>query len=173
MKVVRVERTTDGYLIDAAAYLEHLSTLAPSLPAGARAFASDAQHYNFNSQRFIKNLKPQHLISGETDGVSWLELQLRHNCWRHEEDLTIRYCRVHSMTLDPPEDEADVSALREVLLDEVLPHDYGCSHEIACLGRSLRVVCEDLTATWLYADCPERQAGSDPQQDPPRADVTR
>jgi hypothetical protein len=140
--------------MDSTSYLERLPRLVELLPPGSGAFATDAEHYDFCSKRFIKNLKPERLISGETDGLRWAELQLRHNCWRHDEDLTIRYHGVRSLTLDPASDDLDVTGLREVFLDEVLPYDHGCSHEIACLGGSVVVVCQDLTATWVEADCP-------------------
>jgi hypothetical protein len=158
VRYINVERTRDGYLIDPSAYLDQLGRLAESLPPGASAFATDAQHYDFNALRFIKNLQPQRLVAGETDGAAWWELQLRHNCWRHEEDLTIRYHGVRSLAPEPAgRTTIDVTGLHEVFLDEVLPHQHGCSHEIVCLGGSLVVVCEDLTATWAQADCPERQ----------------
>jgi hypothetical protein len=85
-----------------------------------------------------------------------MELYLRHNCWRHEEDLTIRYHHVRAVTVNPPRNDLEVSDLREVFLDEVLPDEDGCAHEIACLGGSLRISCADLEATWVWAECPER-----------------
>ncbi|GIH05817.1 hypothetical protein Rhe02_38840 [Rhizocola hellebori] len=160
MQYVRVEPTDVGYLMDPTAYLEELPRLAGLLPVGAQTFATDPQHYDFNSQRFIKNLKPERLTYGDTDEIAWLELHLRHNCWRHEEDLIIRYHGVQSVTVDPPRSEPDVTDLREVFLDEILPHEAGCSHEISCLGGSIVVTCADLEAAWVYADCPERQPNS-------------
>jgi hypothetical protein len=41
-----------------------------------------------------------------------------------------------------------------------LPHEHGCTHEIACLSGSLVISCGDLVASWVYADCPERQPKS-------------
>ncbi|WP_302850912.1 hypothetical protein [Streptomyces lunaelactis] len=38
--------------------------------------------------------------------------------------------------------------------DEVLPHQDGCSHEIAFRKGTLTVICRDLVATWTAADCP-------------------
>jgi hypothetical protein len=143
--------------MDPTAYVEQLPRLAVALPDGARAFATDPQHYDFYSQRFIKNLKPERLTFGNANGVDWVELYLRHNCWRHEEDLVIRYDQVRAVTVNPPRDDVDVSELREVFLDEVLPDDGGCTHEIACLGGSLLISCADLEARWVYANCPERQ----------------
>jgi hypothetical protein len=43
-----------------------------------------------------------------------------------------------------------------VILDEILPHPDGCSHEIAFRPGTVMVVCRDLTATWLEADCPDK-----------------
>jgi hypothetical protein len=63
---------------------------------------------------------------------------------------------VRELILNPAAEDLDVTGLREVLLDEVPPHEHGCSHEIACIGGSILVVCQDLAATWSYADCTER-----------------
>jgi hypothetical protein len=158
VRYVSIETAGDGYWIDPSAYLEQLPRFAESLPAGARAFATDPEHYDFPGRRFVKNLKPQRLTFGRSAGMDGLELRLRHNCWRHEEDLTIRYHGVLDLTLDPAPVGLDVTGLREVLLDEVLPHEHGCSHEIACTGGSFHVICQDLAATWSYADCAERRA---------------
>ena len=72
------------------AYLRRLPTLAASLPEGALRFATDPEHYDFFGKRCVKDLKPPRLTSGELDGSRWLQSELRHNCWKHEEDLTIR-----------------------------------------------------------------------------------
>ncbi|TCM51427.1 hypothetical protein EV648_101263 [Kribbella sp. VKM Ac-2568] len=72
MKYVKVEFTRDGTYSDPRIYLRQLPTLATSLPAGARAFATDPEHYNYYGQRCVKDLKPQHLTAGEDNGTSWL-----------------------------------------------------------------------------------------------------
>ncbi|MEU5210108.1 hypothetical protein [Streptomyces sp. NPDC020742] len=46
-----------------------------------------------------------------------------------------------------------------VILDEVLPHADGCSHEVAFRPGTLFVVCRDLTATWVETDCPDARGG--------------
>lgn len=143
MRYIRVEFDRDGTYSDPGAYLERLPSIAAALPGGARAFATDPEHYNFGGRRCIKDLKPQRLRP-VGDG---LELQLKHNCWKHEEDLTIRYAGVQSVTLNPPYD-AEVARLHDVVLDEILPTDHGCTHEFTCLSGSLVIACEDLTATW-------------------------
>ncbi|MBQ0894654.1 hypothetical protein KBX37_16370 [Micromonospora sp. U56] len=143
--------------LDPEAYLRQLPSLADSLPEGARRFATDPGHYDFLGQRCVKDLKPARLTSGEADGSRWLELYLRHNCWKHEEDLTIRYSGVQRLTIEPADQGLDVAQLQDVMLDEVLPHEHGCRHEIVCLSGRLIVTSQDLAATWLHADCPERE----------------
>jgi hypothetical protein len=157
MRYVRVEFTRDGTYSDPRAYLAQLPTLATSLPEGARAFATDPEHYNYYGQRCVKDLQLQRLIAGEDNGTSWLELRLGHNCWKHEEDLTIRYLGVDSVTMSPTGHGLDVTYLQDVILDEVLPDERGCKHELACISGSLTVTCEDLVATWVDSDCPERE----------------
>lgn len=154
MKYVRAEFTDSGTHSDPRAYLERLPTLASSLPAGARAFATDPEHYNYWGRRCVKDLKPQRLAAGESDGNPWLELELKHNCWKHEDDLTIRYFGVQKMTLEPPGAAAEVADLGDVMLDEILPAADGCTHELSCLAGSLVIACEDLTATWKASNCP-------------------
>ena len=39
--------------------------------------------------------------------------------------------------------------LGDVQLDEVWPHEAGCSHEIVMTGGTIVVVSSDLTAEWL------------------------
>ncbi|GAA1539774.1 hypothetical protein [Kribbella lupini] len=101
MRYVRVEFTRDGTYSDPQPYLAQLPALAASLPDGARAFATDPEHYNYYGRRCTKDLKPQRLTSGEDNGTKWVELYLGHNCCKHEEDLTIRYIGVAGLTIDP------------------------------------------------------------------------
>jgi hypothetical protein len=69
------------------ASLRQLPSLGKSLPEGARRSATDPDHYDFFGQRCVKDLKPVVLTPREAGGTRWLELRLRHNCWKHEEDL--------------------------------------------------------------------------------------
>jgi hypothetical protein len=157
MKYVSLNDTIGdiGGVINPNVYLQKLPSFASGLPAGARQFATDPEHYEFHSKRCVKDLKLDQLRFGD-DGT-WLEILFRHNCWKHEDDLTIRYEKVASVTTDlalssPP------AAQRDVVLDEILPHESGCSHEIACWGGTVRITAQDLTATWAQARCPEKQA---------------
>jgi hypothetical protein len=89
----------------------------------------DPGHYDFIGQRCVEDLKPARLTSGETGESRWLELHLRLNCWKHEDDLTIRYSGVQSLTIEPAARGLEVAQLQDVMLDEVLPHEHGCRHE--------------------------------------------
>ncbi|MER5726847.1 hypothetical protein ABT084_00590 [Streptomyces sp. NPDC002138] len=138
-----------------ARYLERLPSLADALPPGARDFATDPDHYDFSGKRCVKDLELQQIRGGEA-GDQQAELRFRHNCWKHDEDLVIRYTGVSRFHTDAePEDRADLGT---VILDEVLPHRSGCSHEIAFWNGTLSVVCRDLVATWTKADCPDSAA---------------
>lgn len=97
MKHVVVEARDHGNWLNPHAYLELLPTLARDLPIGAHAFAADPEHYNFVGQRCIKDLKPDRVSHGETDGERWLQLNFQHNCWKHQENLTIHYSGVSNI----------------------------------------------------------------------------
>lgn len=96
MRHVTVEDES-GRFLDPTAYLDLLPSFADSLPPGARAFATDPGHYDFFGKRCVKDLKPDTVLRGETAGEPWLRLVLRHSCWKHEEDLTIRYVGVRDL----------------------------------------------------------------------------
>ncbi|GAA1025706.1 MULTISPECIES: hypothetical protein [Amycolatopsis] len=151
MKHVRVEATGTGNYLDPRAYLGLLPTLSAERPPGARAFAADPDHYDFHGPRCVKDLVLDTLQHGTADGEDWLQLGFRHNCWKHEEDLSIRYVGLSTLTPDP----ADWTGFGPVTLDEILPCVHGCSHEIGFIGGALTVVSRDLTATWTEADCPD------------------
>ncbi|GAA3441336.1 hypothetical protein [Planomonospora venezuelensis] len=146
-------------------YLERLPEFADALPAGARAFAADRLHYDFHGPRCVKDLNLERIAFGETGGESFMELAFRHNCWKHEEDLVIRYDGVSDYRLDIAA-PSGVEPRSVVILDEILPHPDGCSHEIAFRPGTVTVVCRDLTATWVEADCPEKQPQFDGEPDP-------
>jgi hypothetical protein len=159
MKHVRVEATGTGNFLDPDAYLGLLPTLVGALPLGARAFAADPDHYNFFSRRCVKDLVPDTLLRGATAGEGWLQLGFRHNCWKHEEDLSIRYVGVNALSFDTV-NQSDWASFGAVTLDEILPHEHGCSHEIGFLDGTLTVVSRDLIATWTEADCPDKPSSS-------------
>ncbi|MET7401227.1 hypothetical protein ABZS66_47885 [Dactylosporangium sp. NPDC005572] len=145
MRHVRIAADERGNHLDPTPYLDALPGFAAALPPGARAFATDPEHYNFFGKRSVKDLKLRGI--GFADGDA--ELRFGHSCWKHEEDLTIRYLGLQAI-------QVDLDGSHDVILDEILPAAPGCTHEIACLGGSLTVTCRDLSADWTWADCPER-----------------
>ncbi|MBG0820495.1 hypothetical protein HS048_07075 [Planomonospora sp. ID91781] len=151
MEYVKVGTSPVGNVLDPRPYLEVLPELASKLPPGARAFAADPAHYDFYGQRCVKDLALERIAFDEDGGL--MELGFRHNCWKHEEDLTIRYSGVTHY-------ESTVSAnavMGSVLvLDEILPHPDGCSHEIALIPGTIVLTCKDLTATWTDAECSDK-----------------
>lgn len=88
-----------------------------------------------------------------------MEISFRHNCFKHDEDLSIRYAKVERVSLDLRANAGRWHRWTDedqVILDEVLPAPEGCSHEIALHGHGrLTIACRDLVATWTRADCPE------------------
>ncbi|WP_327257089.1 hypothetical protein [Streptomyces sp. NBC_01244] len=140
-------------VLSPARYLEYLPSMADQLPAGARRFATAPEHYDFSSKRCVKDLEVQHIRGVGADDQR-MEIQFRHNCWKHDEDLVIRYVGVTSFDGGSIEDN-DWATAGTAVLDEILPHRNGCSHEIAFWNGSLTVVCHDLVATWTPAGCPD------------------
>ncbi|MGA5816774.1 hypothetical protein ACPC54_02750 [Kitasatospora sp. NPDC094028] len=147
-------------------YLAELPRLAADLPPGAAAFATDPGHYDFAGQRCVKDLTLSGFHPGRdgTDtatgtGVGTLELRFRHNCWKHEEDLVIRYRAVTGIEFDGLGEPSSWEDLGPVILDEILPHDQGCTHELAFRPGRLTVTSADLTAGWVASDCPDARRG--------------
>jgi hypothetical protein len=138
----------DG-VISPQEYLDRLPELRVELPEGAAAYAAEPGHYDFSSTRCVHDLKLDQILSGEVGDDDWMQLGFRHNCWKHEEDLTIRYTGVTSFTLQTASDMPRVTRLGEVILDEVLPHPDGCAHEIACHTGSITIVCRALSVRLL------------------------
>lgn len=136
-------------VLDPTRYLDRLPSFSGDLPAGARAFATDTDHYAFGSKRCVKDLTI-HAVRGA--GSAEVEVEFRHNCWKHDEDLLIRYAGVSCFAFEPAGDDGEMES-GTVILDEVLPHGNGCSHEIACWEGTLTIVCRDLRATWIETVC--------------------
>ncbi|MEU6490250.1 hypothetical protein ABZ890_07625 [Streptomyces sp. NPDC046984] len=145
-------------VLDPTRYLQHLPSIAGGLPPGARAFATDPDHYDFHSKRCVKDLALQDIRDFGDGGI---EIRFRHNCWKHDQDLVIRYTGVSSSIIDPP-DDGRAADLGTMVLDEILPHKDGCSHEIACWSGTLIVICRDLMATWTEAGCSSRPRAQEP-----------
>lgn len=151
MQYVTLDAQVGGVsgVLDPARYLSHLPSIAGQLPRGARAFATDTGHYDFRSRRCVKDLT---LRAVRGAGGAEMEIEFQHSCWKHDEDLLIRYTGVSGFSIDPVGEDRGTE-LGAVILDEILPHRDGCSHETACWGGTLTVVCCDLRATWTETTC--------------------
>ncbi|MFD8277582.1 hypothetical protein [Streptomyces flaveolus] len=136
-------------VLDPARYLSHLPSISGDLPPGARAFATDTDHYNFHSRRCVKDLT---LRAVRGAGGEEMEVEFQHNCWKHDQDLLIRYTGVSSFVIDSVDEDRGTD-LGAVILDEILPLRGGCSHEIACWDGTLTLVGRDLQATWTETIC--------------------
>lgn len=142
--VAEWSREWNAYWSDPRAYLSRLPELLPELPPGAGAFARDEDHFDFSALRCVKDLVLERI--GSVPGCG-LVLELAPNPFKHDAGLRIEYEGVVSFTLN-----TDGGGCREglgpVMLDEILPAEIGCSHEIAFTGGSITVACADLTAAW-------------------------
>ncbi|MFJ5877427.1 hypothetical protein ACIQD1_22250 [Streptomyces sp. NPDC093088] len=136
-------------VLDPSRYLSHLLSVSGDLPPGAQALATDPGHYDFTSRRSMKDLTLRAIRGAGSEEV---EVEFQHHCWKHDQDLLIRYTGVSGFVIDPA-DEGRGTGLGAVMLDEILPHKDGCSHEIACWDGTLTVVCRDLQATWTETIC--------------------
>lgn len=134
---------------DARQYLEVLPELAERLPPGARAFATDPDHYDlYSERRCVKDLKLE--STAFADDLTAVGLELRFRFRPGQPLLTIAYTDLVSFTLEVGERPAQIPGVRlgDLALDEILPHDRGCRHEIAFHYGTIHVVAADLTATW-------------------------
>jgi len=154
VKFIKVEQTRDGYFLDPAAYLASLDEHAGRLPSGAAAYARDPQHYDFYGPRCVKDLKLDSLKLVDGHGALSAELTFSPNKFKHDSGLVIRYVDLTNIAVDVlPESGAEkrwpeTRRLGDVQLDEVLPHQAGCSHEIRMTGGTIFVVSADLVAEW-------------------------
>ncbi|MBG0832733.1 hypothetical protein HS041_34090 [Planomonospora sp. ID67723] len=97
----------------------------------------------------------ERLSSGKGGEETSMEIMLKHNCWKREEDLIIRYEGVAESRLGIAA-PSGAEARSVVILDEILSHPDGCTHEVAFRPGAVMVTCRDLIATWVVADCPEK-----------------
>jgi hypothetical protein len=151
MRFVKADWDSDlhGFRLDAGAYLAELPKLRDTLPAGARAFASDPAHYDMGhgNARCVKDLELAgvHLATDKSGG---LVLEFGPNQWKHDSGLRISYSGVRHFSVDY-DHSIDWMLVDTVLLDEILPdEDGGCVHEIALTDAIITVRCQDLEAVW-------------------------
>ncbi|MGR3938096.1 hypothetical protein [Streptomyces sp. BRA346] len=136
-----------GFRVDPTAYLAELPRLRAALPPGAWAFASDEGHYRLGSgTRCVKDLglAGVDIPRGKEGGLTLTFVPSR---WKHDAGLRIRYTGVRHFSITY-EHAIDWMETDTVLLDEILPHDAGCSHEIVLTDAVIVVHCRDLAAVW-------------------------
>lgn len=153
MRYIKIEEIRGGFSLDPTAYLDILPSILPYLPAGAQAFVSDPAHFDLFSDRFVKDLKPQTFLKTALEGDVSGELYLAPYQFRHDQALILRYSglrKISAQTRDgrPVSDLKDLRDLAYLQLDEVLPVDGGCSHELSFTNGRMLVLCRDFTATW-------------------------
>ncbi|GCD94101.1 hypothetical protein [Embleya hyalina] len=149
MKFIEIEWRTDtrGFWLDPRPYLGELPKMRSTLPQGAWEFATDPGHYDFSSARCVKDLGFDTLVT-PANSRQGLEILFSPNPWKHEEALRIRYTGIESLSVDWESQAAGGSVRDSLLLDEILPTDSGCRHEIALTGATILITCADLTASW-------------------------
>lgn len=154
MRFVKIEQTDTGYLLDPNAYLDWLEESAASLPAGAREFASDPEHYDVHSSRCVKDLKLNRIWLNDSRDHLSMEVVFVPNRFKHDQGLVLRYPNVVVFSINVTSTPRgknvwpDTRRLGDFQLDEILPHEKGCSHEIQMTGGSIRIVSSDLHAGW-------------------------
>lgn len=144
MQLIDIQNTDHGFSLDPRRYLEWLERCGDQLPRGAAAFVSDPGHYAFGD-RCLKSLVLDSVSLGPSDGGSCAQLVFRAFAGDGKPVLVIRYLGIteFSVKLDP-----EAQSNLEVLLDEILPADSGCSHEIRLTVGSILISCRDLDAEW-------------------------
>ncbi|MFF6969140.1 hypothetical protein ACWDYK_33810 [Streptomyces anthocyanicus] len=85
-----------------------------------------------------------HVPVGRNESMS---IRFAPNAWKHEEGLRIEYVGVTSFSMASHR-EIDWTEAETVILDEIIPTQDGCVHEIALTDATVLVRCSDLRATW-------------------------
>jgi hypothetical protein len=126
---------------------------------GARSFAEDPEHYDFYGPRCVKDLTVDGMTYRDTEEEVSLSIHFRPNQFKHSHPLVVCYSGVLSFTIEVGARQPVGTRLGSAILDEILPHDHGCSHEIAFHSGTIKVICADLTAIW--SDREDAETGVD------------
>ncbi len=152
----RIDRLPDGFMVDPQPYIEVLPSLASSLPGGAYSFVTDPEHYNFFSERSIKDLKIERLEMVDGFAKLGITLDLAYNQLSNVPRLTIKYRDVSNLSIDVKSEfqmRADwitegIKRMGDILTDEVHPNLRGCVHVIEMIHGVISITCADLEAVW-------------------------
>lgn len=143
--IVRWEGSSAGYWLDPRPYQAVLPTLAADLPPGARDYAQAPEHYDFGSERCVKDLRFHSLTLDDAERSA--SLSFLPNGSKHLVGMTLTYLDVVTVAVERQRDPG-VGWVGSVLLDELLPLSPGFEHEILLTGGRVRVVAADLKAEW-------------------------
>ncbi|MBB5137232.1 hypothetical protein HNP84_006984 [Thermocatellispora tengchongensis] len=155
MQFIKIENIHGGFSLNPEPYLDILPSLQASLPEGAARFASDPDHYNFFGSRCIKDLQLGSISLSDKVGLLAVVIVLAPSQFKHEQALEISYSDVVQFDVSAKEWRGvgeiwpETRRLGDVQLDEILPHEHGCSHELQCTRGCLRIIARDLSATWF------------------------
>src|SRR5206468_11355447 len=122
------------------------TTLFRSLPQGARQFALDNEHYNFFGPRCVKDLRLSRAIISDSNDQLSVQLGFAPSEFKHDQGLVIEYADVIEFDIDVTASPRTTNIwlhsrrLGDLQLDEILPHERGCSHEIRFTGGVIRIV---------------------------------
>lgn len=146
MKYVRITDEGGGVTLDPQPYLDALAEIAPRLPQGARQFATDPEHYDFYSERCVKDLafvSEDYLVENETCALVFAP-----NSFKHESGLRLSYSGVESIEVRMEPSPFPNPMRFSVLLDELIPEGGRIVHEFCLRGGSVVVRAADLVAAW-------------------------
>ncbi|QHT56144.1 hypothetical protein GXP71_08665 [Cellulomonas sp. H30R-01] len=144
MRYAILETTADGTWTDPGPYLRWLAEHGDALPPGARAFARHPEHYDFSHQWCPRGATFDRLAMRHTDAGVTATLVLA-GAGRAAPQFVLRYEGVVRVEVDGDHGGLPRS---DLLVDELLPHDDGVSHELAFIAGTVTVVARDLTAGW-------------------------
>jgi hypothetical protein len=156
IKFSRVDRLPDGFLVDPQPYIDMLPDLKESIPAGAYRFVTDPEHYDFFSERSIKDLKIERLEVVDSFAVLGITLELAYNQLPNIPQLSIKYSDVSNLSIDvrsgfqirPDWINVGAKRLGDILTDEIHPDAGGCIHVIEMIHGVVAITCGDLEALW-------------------------
>jgi hypothetical protein len=146
--VAEFDEKIHGFSKDPRPYLAVLPQLLPDLPPGAAAFAGQEGRFDRYNRRTVTNLLfgTMRLADDYTLG---LEAHYEPHFATHDTGLTIRYTNVASVEITVEEEDYELEKrLGHLMLDEILPDERGCRHEIAFHFGSITIVSADLHARW-------------------------
>jgi hypothetical protein len=158
---------SDTGRFDPGPYLARLIDIAPLLPPGAAAFATEAAHYDYYAFRVADDVAPGrayctkdlHLLgwsaTNTTDGMVVTARFAFPGPRRNggsESDLVVTYDSVIAFAVDATDPRNGVllgsSRLGRWMIDETVAAPSGAIHRIAFENGYLTMTCADLSAEW-------------------------